>query len=252
MMSNTTEYRAAEIRAWIGHTAVDINGDKVGTIEDVYEDDRGSGPEWFCISSGWFGNKRSFAPVSGSTADGDKLVLPWTKQQIKEGPHFEPDQIDDGDSLYSHYGYAYEDDDRTGDDDAMTRSEEEVNVSTRQREAGRARLRKWVETEDVNVTVPVRREVARLVTEPITDSNIDRALDGPEIRENEHDVVLHQEEVVVDKKVVPKERVRLETDTVEDEEVVDEQVRKERIGMESDSAGVDSGSNRGSSRGRRS
>lgn len=245
-MSSTSSYDASSIRQWIGYTAYDVNGDKVGKIEDIYEDDQGSGPEWFAISSGWFGTKQSFAPVQGSTADGDRLILPWTKDQIKEGPHFDAGDIDDGDSLYNHYGYAYGDTDtydnrEGGNDDAMTRSEEEVEVSTRSRATGRARLRKWVETENVQVTVPVRREVARLVTEPINDSNIDRALDGPEIRENEFDVVLHEEEVVVDKKVVPKERVRLETDTIEDEEVVDEQVRKERIAMEGDTSGTTTG-----------
>lgn len=242
-----TDHQTEQVRAWIGHTAVDANGDKVGTIEDVYQDDRDSGPEWFAISSGFFGTKLSFAPVHGSTADGDQLVLPWTKDQIKNSPQFESnDDIDGADDLYGHYNMSYDDDtsvtDRaidmtprdTADDDAMTRSEEEVDISTRQREVGRARLRKWVETENVQVTVPVRKEVARLVTEPITDAHRDRALDGPDITESEYDVVLHEEEVVVDKKVVAKERVRLETDTIEDQRVVEEQVRKERIEMDSD------------------
>jgi len=238
---STDQYQAEEIRSWIGHTAVDVNGDKVGTIEDVFEDEQGSGPEWFSISTGWFGLKRSFAPVRGATADGDQLVLPWTKDEIKQGPNFDPsDSFETDDDLYGHYGMQYGDyeteyrGDAGGRDDAMTRSEEEVDVSKRTREAGRARLRKWVETENVHVTVPVRREVARMVTEPITDANVDRALDGPEITENEHDVVLHEEEINVDKTVVPKERVRLETDSVEDERVVDEEVRKERIAMEND------------------
>jgi uncharacterized protein (TIGR02271 family) len=244
-----TTYETNQMRSWIGYTAVDRNGDKVGKIEDVYEDDRGSGPEWFAISTGWFGTKLSFAPVHGSRAEGDTLVLPWTKDEIKNSPNFERnDEIDEGDQLYSHYGMGYGDTSDNdvdvsratttrnsgADDDAMTRSEEEVDVVKREREAGRARLRKWVETEDVHVTVPVRREVARLVTEPITEANRDRALDGPEITENEYDVVLKEEEVVVDKKVVPKERVRLETDTVESQREVNETVRKERIEMDAD------------------
>jgi uncharacterized protein (TIGR02271 family) len=246
-----TTYETEQMRSWIGRTAVDRNGDKVGKVENVYEDDQGSGPEWFAISTGWFGTKLGFAPVQGSTADGDRLMLPWTKDQIKEAPHFDDsdDYEDDADRLYGHYGMGYAATDtttgtqartstttgtNTGGDDAMTRSEEEVDVSTRSREAGRVRLKKWVETENMQVTVPVRREVARMVTEPVTDANIDRALDGPDITENEYDVVLHEEEVVVDKQVVPKERVRLETDTVEDEQVVSEEVRKERIAMDTD------------------
>ena len=241
-MDQTNSYQADQLRGWIGYTAVDINGDKVGKVEDVYEDDRGSGPEWFAISTGLFGTKRSFAPVAGATADGDQLVLPWTKDQIKDGPIFDDGDIDDGEQIYGHYGYSYDDPndtatananvDRQSGDSAMTRSEEEVDVTTRTREAGRARLRKWIETENVQVTVPVRREVARLVTEPITDANRGAAMSGADITENEYDVVLNEEEVVVDKKVVPKERVRLETDVVEDQRVVEEQVRKERIAMD--------------------
>jgi uncharacterized protein (TIGR02271 family) len=121
-----------------------------------------------------------------------------------------------------------------GDDEAMTRSEEEVRVGTAERERGRARLRKWVETEQVDETVPVKRETARVEREPITDENVDDATSGPEISEAEHEVTLHEEEAVVEKRAVPKERVRLEKDTETDEEQISETVRKERIVEEGD------------------
>ena len=54
-------------------------------------------------------------------------------------------------------------------------------------------------------------------------------MDGPALSEEEHEVVLHEEEVVVDKRVVPKERVRLDKDTVTDEAQVSEEVRKEEV-----------------------
>jgi uncharacterized protein (TIGR02271 family) len=114
-------------------------------------------------------------------------------------------------------------------DDAMTRSEEELKVGTTQRESGRARLRKYVVTEDVQQTVPVTREEIRVEREPITDANRGDALDGPAISEEEHEVTLHAEEPVVEKQAVPKERVRLEKDAVTDEVEVNEQLRKERI-----------------------
>ena len=111
----------------------------------------------------------------------------------------------------------------------MTRSEEELRVGTSQRERGRVRLRKYVTTEQVQQTLPVRREKARVEREPITDANIDAATSGPEISEDEHEVILREEEPVVEKRVVPRERVRLDKDTVTDEERVAEQVRKEQI-----------------------
>jgi uncharacterized protein (TIGR02271 family) len=120
-------------------------------------------------------------------------------------------------------------------DEAMTRSEEELRVGTTTRESGRARLRKYVVTEHVTQTVPVQREEVRIEREPITDANRDAALSGADISEEEHEVVLHEEQPVVEKHAVAKERVRLGTETVTDEREISEEVRKERI----DTDGVD-------------
>jgi uncharacterized protein (TIGR02271 family) len=119
-------------------------------------------------------------------------------------------------------------------DDAMTRSEEELSVGTETRERGRARLRKHVTTEQQTVTVPVQREELRVEREPITDANLDAATSGPAISEEEHEVTLHEEEVMVDKRAVPKERVRLDTETVTDERQISEEVRKEQIQVDGD------------------
>ena len=119
----------------------------------------------------------------------------------------------------------------------MTRSEEELHVGTERREAGRARLRKYVETENVQETVPVRHEQVRVEREPITDANRDAALSGAEISEEEHEVTLYEEEPVVEKRTVPKERVRLDKDVSTDEETVSEEVRRERIEAEGDAEG---------------
>ena len=119
-------------------------------------------------------------------------------------------------------------------DEAMTRSEERLDVGTTSQEAGRARLRKYVTTEQETVTVPVKKERAVLETEPITGDNRDEALDGPAISEEEHEVVLTEERPVVDKIAEPVERVRLGTETVTDEETVTEEVRKEHIEAEGD------------------
>jgi uncharacterized protein (TIGR02271 family) len=121
--------------------------------------------------------------------------------------------------------------DRSGPttDEAMTRSEEQLRVGTTTRETGRARLRKYVATENVTQTVPVSHEEARVVREPITDANRGAATSGPAISEEEHEVVLHSEVPVVEKTAVPVERVRLEKETVTEQETVNEQVRQEQI-----------------------
>ena len=71
-----TTHEAAQVGSWIGDTAHDVDGHKIGRVEAVYEDDDGSGPEWFAISTGWFGSKVSFVPVRGAMfSDGKLFVL---------------------------------------------------------------------------------------------------------------------------------------------------------------------------------
>ena len=114
-------------------------------------------------------------------------------------------------------------------DDAMTRSEERLNVGTAQREAGRARLRKHIVSENVSITVPVSHEEVTIEREPITEANRGDALSGGDLTEEEHEVTLTEERAVVDKDVVAVERVRLGTKTVTEQQQVDETVRKEQI-----------------------
>jgi uncharacterized protein (TIGR02271 family) len=119
-------------------------------------------------------------------------------------------------------------------DNAMTRSEERLNVGTETREAGRARLRKHVVTEQQQVTVPVSHEELRVEREPITDANRGNAYDGPAISEEEHEVTLRAERPVVSTETEAVERVRLGTETVRAEETVSGEVRKEEIEVDDD------------------
>ena len=64
--------------------------------------------------------------------------------------------------------------------------------------------------------------------------NVGAARSGPNISEEEHEVVLHEERPVVEKEAVPVERVRLGTETVTDQETVSEDVRKEQIDTDLD------------------
>jgi uncharacterized protein (TIGR02271 family) len=235
-----------DVRDWRGLTAVDADGEKVGTIDEVYLDRGSEAPEWLTVRTGLFGSRTSFVPVGDAQASGDEVRLAYRKDQIKDAPNVDADgalSTEEEERLYSHYGRG-DYGDRSGDgesadagrsnatDDAMTRSEEELRVGTAQRETGRVRLRKYVVEDEVTQTVPVRREEVRVEREPVTEANRGDALEGPEISEAEHEVVLHAEEPVVEKQAVPKERVRLDTAVETDEREVSETVRKERIDVD--------------------
>ena len=253
-----------QVQQVIGCTAYDSNGDKIGKVGQVYFDDVTGEPEWATVNTGLFGTSESFVPIRDAEFSGDRLVVRHDKDTVKDAPnvgddgHLSPEEER---TLYAHYDVAWGDDTSAGydttttgydttttgtvrpeghdtsgptTDDAMTRSEERVEVGTASREAGRARLRKYVETEQVSQTVPVSRERAVIETEPITDANVGAATEGPGISEEEHEVVLHEETPVVQKTTEPVERVRLGTEHVSDQETVTEEVRKERIEAEGD------------------
>jgi uncharacterized protein (TIGR02271 family) len=242
------------VAKWRGRNAVDSDGNKIGSIDEIYLDAETGKPEWLAVKTGLFGTKVSFMPIAEARDTGAEVQVPYDKQQVKDAPNAEADselsQQEEA-SLYRHYGLGYSEArsesglpqgkgrepvgrDTSGPttDDAMTRSEEELRVGKAQRERGRARLRKYVVTEQVQQTVPVQREEVRVEREPITDANAGQARSGPDISEEEHEVVLHEEEVVTEKRAVPKERVRLDKETVTDEQTVSEQVRKEQIETE--------------------
>ncbi|MDQ3094530.1 MAG: PRC and DUF2382 domain-containing protein [Actinomycetota bacterium] len=294
-----------EISQVRGAKVIDLNGDKIGKVEEIYLDKDTDKPEWVLVNTGLFGSSSTFVPLQGSTRQGDDLQVSFDKDQVKDAPGVdagkELSQSDEAE-LYRYYGLDYGEessdsglpeggtgtglsdttgsDATTGDvqdrsmsdmnadagysdrplgtadvdrddsgrdydagttgrdtsgpttDDAVTRSEEELHVGTREQETGKVRLRKHIVTENVTQTVPVQREEVSIEREPITDANVGDATSGPAISEEEHEMTLSEEVPVVEKQAVPKERIRLDKDVTTDEAQVSEDVRREEIDVD--------------------
>jgi uncharacterized protein (TIGR02271 family) len=266
--------------ALIGGTVVDNDGNKIGSVGQLYVDPTSGQPNWVTVKTGLFGTSETFVPLEQADAEDETIRVPYEKAFVKDAPRIDADgplQPDDEQRLYDYYRLGGEHRDAAYDaaaadtrpdatiddvhagpdasvfessagssaeagtettghdtsgpttDDAMTRSEERLHVGTERVETGRARLRKYIVTENETVTVPVSHEEVRIEREPITDANVDAATSGPDLSEEEHEVVLTGERPVVEKETVPVERVRLDTETVTENETVDEGVRKEQI-----------------------
>ncbi|MCC9173703.1 DUF2382 domain-containing protein [Arthrobacter sp. zg-Y179] len=298
-------------------SVVGSNGDRIGSVGTFYLDDQTDEPAWVTVNTGLFGTSETFIPLSEATVEGADVLVPYSKEEVKNAPHIESDgsiSPDEEVTLYRYYGFSYDDGSSesvsetdtitetrdsgmrgsdmssgtstvsesqtsgtssssgtsglssssgssgssgsgSSGDDAMTRSEERLNVGTENRAVGKARLRKYIVTETVTKQVPVSHEEVRIEREPITDANAGDALSGAELSEDEHEVTLHAEEAVVSKHTEPVERVRLDTETVTGTESVSEEVRKEQIDTDVNdssshgkkSGGSGSGSGSGSS-----
>ncbi|RSN54301.1 hypothetical protein DMH01_35695 [Amycolatopsis sp. WAC 04182] len=248
----------------IDSAVVDPTGNKLGKVGNVYLADATRQPEWITVKTGLFGTKESFVPLSGAHADQDGVHVRVDKDAVTDAPRIEADghlSAEESAQLYRHYGLPMPrtspdgrmDDRAQGRGDAgrprtgmdtgtgtgkknrdaeptMTRSEERLNVGTEQVETGHVRLRKYVVTEEQQVTVPVSHEEVRIEREPITKPGGERA----EIAEDEQEVVLHAEKPVVNKETVAVERARLKTETVTEDQTVSGKVRKEQFEVTDD------------------
>ena len=241
---DTTVERLNEMR---GAPVFDGSGEKIGSVDEIFYDEQTGKPEWLGIGTGLLGSKRVLVPLTGADMREDGVSVRYSKEQVKESPDIDSDEISEATEreLYSYYGLTPSE--RRSDSvlpegeppaggrpategrETMTRAEEELQVGKREQEAGRARLRKWVETEPVEADVELRRETARVTREPV-----DQPVSGAELGEQEVEVPLRQEEPVVEKEAVAKERIGLEKDVETERETVGGDVRKERVEIEGD------------------
>jgi hypothetical protein len=160
--------------SWRGRKVRDRDGEDLGTLGDLYLDESDR-PAYGGVRTGLFGRRESVVPLAGMTAAGDEVRVPYGAALVRDAPSVEGDDglgPEDEERLAGHYDVQHE----------MTRSEEEVRVGTSEmRPAQRVRLRKVLVTEDVQTTVPVRREEVRLETEPPPEGKIESVEDaGPQ------------------------------------------------------------------------
>jgi len=224
----------AGFEAWRGRRVIGADDRYIGTMEEVYLDVDGQPPRWAVLNTGMGDQPRSFVPLADASLDGDVVRVAHPRDRVLEAASIEPDgelTAEEEERLVAHY--------RTSDDDevVMTRSEEVMDVTTRSRVAGRVRLRKVIVTEDVTVTVSVRREEARLELVELQGEpgQADPAQTDPAQSELDasgqalFEVTLYEEVPVIATRVVPRERVRLVKTVVTDEREVTEQLRSEQI-----------------------
>ncbi|MFE2755802.1 DUF2382 domain-containing protein [Actinosynnema sp. NPDC059335] len=302
----------AEVDRLYDCEVIDEHGERIGSVKQVWLDDRDGRPMWASVHTGLFGLKESFVPIQDATLGDGVVTVHVDKQQVKDAPRIDvsDEHMSDQqqDELYAYYGLIPShrtgehdrlpgrertgttgrtetkpmsgtgrtgqpagaagtgrtgpqggmpqgeatraaDAGRTGPQggmpqgdvrgrgrheareggDSVTRYEEDIEVGTRDVEAGRVRLVKHTVTEQRDVSVPVTHEEVRVVREPAEGAPTDRAF-----TDEEAEVTLRRQEPVVEKKTKPVEKVRLDKQSVTEEEHVRGEVRKERVDVERD------------------
>jgi uncharacterized protein (TIGR02271 family) len=169
-----------------------------------------------------------------------RLVVSADKDTVKDAPAFDDEEItpEFKEQVYRYFGverpttteapgayggyYGAE----TADEDErrVQRTEEELRVGAREREAGGVQVRKRVRTDRERMEVPTRREEVHVERVPVEGEATEAEIGEEEIR-----VPVTEEEVVTEKRPVAKEELRIRKDVVEDTETVEEDVRREEV-----------------------
>ena len=233
---------------WLGRSVAEPGGTPYGVLEELFVG-RDSGLPEFGILALHGEVKRVVVPLGDAWPEADVLRLPLDRDRVLGAPAVRGEVAEippeSGRRVREHFGLSdmpdrdertvviEPDGDRDEGDRTMTVSEEQLEVGTEARAAERVRVRRSVVTEDVNITVTVRREELVIEREPVDAPATDLTWgEGPMAEGSDIEFVLHAEEPVVHKRVVPVERVRLRRDTIVEERTISDEVRKEHVDVE--------------------
>jgi uncharacterized protein (TIGR02271 family) len=248
-------------------TVYGSDGDKIGSVGQVYLDDRTNEPSFVTVKTGLFGMKETFIPVDQATSTADGLQVPFDKAFVKDAPNIDADGSitpQEERRIHEYYSMDYPDtgtgtgrdtdaargtaaggagglgvqhaaDDTAGrdvdagrDSESVVARNEQLEVGTEVRETGRVRLRKHTYTDTETVEVPVSREEVVVEREAMDpDSTEARAGSG-----DEEVVVTTREEVPVVDKTATAEKVTVDKKKVQDTERVAGTVQREDIEVE--------------------
>jgi uncharacterized protein (TIGR02271 family) len=262
---NSDERFAALEERFSGYEVHDNAGGKVGEVDEIFVDEDGR-PEYVGVKTSPSSVGSSLIPLEAARVDEGRRTIEvpsLPKDRIEDGPSYgdgreiTPDFEQRVRSYYgiggvrapeghgASAGYRGVDDEPSSgfaergagernsgfqetDELKVQRSEEEVRVGTRGREAGAVKVRKSVRTEREQVRVPKKREEVDIERVPGEGREVSEA----EFGEEEIVVQVFEEEVVVSKRTVLKEEIRLRKKVVEDQEVVEVDLRKEEVDIE--------------------
>ena len=106
----TTTIPIEDLKAWCGQDVIDLQGDKLGKLEEVLYDTETDTPTFIAVKSGTFAKHLTLVALAGATAGHEYLRVTIDKKGFKKGPSFDPDAeltTDDEARAYEHFGLEY-------------------------------------------------------------------------------------------------------------------------------------------------
>jgi stress response protein YsnF len=226
----------------IGAIADDRDGNALGTVTTVFLDDVTGQPTWVGLTDGLHAASDDvpvIAPISAADYADGRLRLSVPADAVRSSPRVsQADRLspEEETALLEHYGgLSTTAPTGTATDTAMTRTEEQLQLSTVVEPWTRAVLRIEEVTEEVMVPVTITRQQARIEYLPVSPADgVRTARDAAEpgarrATSTSGWVTLYAEQPVVTLERAPVERVRLATTWATEETTVSAELRREQI-----------------------
>jgi hypothetical protein len=96
-------------RAWIGRIVRDRDGERIGTVTDVFYDQESDGPGWALVELD-DGAARRLVPVGQALEEGEELRVRYDHATVRGAPGMDPGGRlwpRQEAELYAHYGLDY-------------------------------------------------------------------------------------------------------------------------------------------------
>lgn len=101
-----------DISQWLGQDVVDVDGDKLGKLQDVYIDVTTDEPAFAVVGIGFVGRRRlAFVSLEGAAAGQQYVQVNYDKKLIRDAPTVESVgglPVGEEPGIYAHYGLPYE------------------------------------------------------------------------------------------------------------------------------------------------
>jgi uncharacterized protein (TIGR02271 family) len=256
----------ANSKQFIGTRMVGRDGEAIGTIERVFSNDATGEPAWVTVHAGVM-RREYVIPLEGSQADADSIHVPYTQAMVKNSPKLEFDDrlsTEDIRALSQYYGTTAgaaaghmpggspaplpntapntTTTGRTTSADSVkvpqdlhrdatmeaVRYGERLQVAKESREAGRVKLRTYVEQVATEQKIELHHETFEVERVPITDTAQFTA-QRPDWAEQMQEIVLFAEQAHVSKEVVPLERIVIRKKMISEEQVLRDSVRTQQF-----------------------
>jgi hypothetical protein len=96
--------------AWRGQDVVDPDGEKIGSLEELFYDGETDTPAFIAVKSGLIAKHLTLVPLAGASVGRDYVRVAHSKAHVKDAPNHDTDTeltVEDETTVFGYYGLSY-------------------------------------------------------------------------------------------------------------------------------------------------